>query len=58
MPFIKSKSLGAPGSSGGAIVGGPILEWAIRTRFFGLRLVEEFSSERCMRDKNCRQQSD
>jgi hypothetical protein len=57
MPFIKSKSLGAPGSTGGAIVRGPIREFAILTRFFGLRLVEEFSSERRMRDKNCRQET-
>ena len=30
----------------------------IRTRFFGLRLVEEVSFEFSIRDKNCRQQSD
>src|SRR4026209_1965 len=56
MPFIKSKSLGAPGSSGGAIVRGPPGDSAIRTRFFGLRLVDEVSSECRMRDKSCRQQ--
>jgi hypothetical protein len=58
MPFINSKSLGAPGSSGGAMVRGTTRDWAIRTRFFGLRLVEEVSSERAMLDKNCSQQSD
>src|SRR6476620_7226353 len=56
MPFINSKSLGAPGSSGGAIVCAPSRECAIRPRFFGLRPVEEVSSEGSMRDKNCRQQ--
>jgi hypothetical protein len=52
MPFINSKSLGAPGSSAGAIVRVPTRECTIRTRFFGLRLVEEFSFNRPMRDKN------
>jgi len=51
MPFINSKSLGAPGSIGGAIVRGPTRDCAIRMRFFGLRLVDEVSSERRMRDK-------
>src|SRR5689334_1233305 len=56
MPFINSKSLGAPGSSGGAIVRAPSPECAIRPRFVGLRLVGGVSSEGSMRDKNCRQQ--
>jgi hypothetical protein len=40
------------------MVRGTTRDWAIRTRFFGLRLVEEVSSERAMLDKNCSQQSD
>jgi hypothetical protein len=51
MPFIKSKSLGAPGSSVGAIVRAPSRECAIRPRFFGLRLPGEVFSEGSMRDK-------
>jgi hypothetical protein len=50
MPVIKSKSLGAPGSSGGAVVIGPIRGFAARTRFFGWRRVERIGCERLMCD--------
>src|SRR6266513_527859 len=58
MPFINSKSVAAPGSSGGAMVPGPIRDCAIRTRFFGLGLLEEVTFELPMCNTNCRQQSD
>jgi hypothetical protein len=51
MPFINSKSLGAPGSSGGTIARAPVCECATWPCFFGLRLGEEVNSERSMRDK-------
>jgi hypothetical protein len=37
------------------MVRGAPRDCSIRTRLFGLRLVEEVSFERPMRDKNCRQ---
>jgi len=43
IPHIKSKSLGAPGSSCGATVSGRARDFARRTRFFGLRRVEAIS---------------
>jgi hypothetical protein len=58
MPFINSKSLGAPGSSGGAMVRGLSRDCATRTRFFGLGLVEEVSFESRMRDKTAVNKSD
>src|SRR5438093_10258541 len=48
IPCIKSKSLGAPGSSCGATVSGRARDFARRTRFFGLRGVEAISFVRSM----------
>jgi hypothetical protein len=58
MFFINSKSLGAPGSTGGATARGSTPDRVIRARFFGFRLVEKVSFECPIRDKNGRQQSD
>jgi hypothetical protein len=51
MPFINSESLGAPGSSGGGMVRASVSEYAVRTRFLGLRPLGELSLELSMRVK-------
>jgi hypothetical protein len=57
MPFIKSKSLGAPGSIGGAMEGrgGRARGFGKRTRFLGLRLVEAISLDDAICDKQLQQ---
>src|SRR5438876_11871693 len=55
MPFINSKSLGAPGSSCGATERGRACDFGRRARFFGLRRVEAISLDLATCDQELRQ---